>query len=63
MRPIDLGACMGSLALIVESPDAEKGYEDLKKYYYSNNMKSEFEAVDFLLKEKFHGHGSNTDEK
>ena len=52
-----------ALVLIIESPWAQKGYEDLEKYFKSNNMKNEAEAINFLLKEKFNAHNSNTIEE
>ena len=53
MRPLEWRQCIGALVLIMESPGAEKGYEDLKKYFDSNGLTSESAAIDFLLKEKF----------
>lgn len=63
MRPVKWEDCIKALALIMESPNTEKGYEDLKKYFYSNNLKKESDAVDFLIKEKFNVHGSNIDKE
>lgn len=63
MRPIEWEDCIKSLVLIMESPNSEKGYEDLKKYFYYNKLKDECEAVDFLIREKFHGHDTNTNKQ
>jgi hypothetical protein len=48
-----------ALVLILENPWAQKGYEDLEKYFKSNNMDSESEAINFLLREKFNAHDTN----
>lgn len=55
--------CISALVAILENPFAEKGYEDLKKYYESNNLKNESAAVDYLIKNKFNDNHSNTSEK
>lgn len=39
---------------IIENPLAEKGYRDLKKYYESNNMLNEAEALGELIAKRFH---------
>ena len=54
MRPVEY---TDAFNLIIKSPEAEKGYEDLKKYFIFKNMIAESEAIDFLIKEKFHGDG------
>lgn len=61
MRPIEWNKCITALALIMESPEAEKGYEDLREYFRSNELVNEAEAVDFLLKEKFHDNSPDID--
>jgi hypothetical protein len=63
MRQIEWENCIRALILILESPSAERGYEELKKFYYSKNMIKEHEAVDFLIREKFNGHSANIDKK
>lgn len=45
--------CIKALSYIVENPFVEKGYEDLKKYYISNNLNYEAEVIDQLIKIKF----------
>ena len=45
--------CIKALSYIVENPFAEKGYEDLRKYYISNNLNYEAEIIDQLIKIKF----------
>lgn len=60
MRPVEY---TDAFNLIIKSPEAEKGYEDLKKYFVFKNMIAESEAIDFLIKEKFYGDGSNINKK
>ena len=55
--------CISALVSILENPLAEKGYEDLKKYYESNDLKNESAALDYLIKNKFNDNYSNTSEK
>lgn len=38
-----------ALSEILENPFCEKAYENLKKYYDSNNMKYESECIEFLI--------------
>jgi hypothetical protein len=45
--------CIKALSYILENPFVEKGYEDLKKYYISNNLNQEAEVIDQLIKIKF----------
>ena len=45
--------CLISLVGILEDPDIEINYNQLKKYYESNNMKYEAECIEYLIKEKF----------
>lgn len=47
----------------MESPNAEKGYEDFKKYLISNNMTNEASALDYLIREKFCDQSSNTNQE
>lgn len=63
MRRIEWQECIKSLRLVLEAPDAEKGYEDLKKYFNYNKMHEESDAIDFLIKERFRDHRSNIDKK
>ena len=42
--------CIKALSYIVENPFTEKGYEDLRKYYISNNLNYEAEIIDQLIK-------------
>jgi hypothetical protein len=42
------------LLTLLENPDAEKAYVDLKKYYDSVGMEPESLAIEHLIKEKFH---------
>ena len=42
-----------ALISILENPFVENGYEELKKYYKSNNMEYEVNCIQFLLNEKF----------
>ena len=56
--------CIKALSYILENPFTEKGYEDLKIYYKSNNMNYEVEVIDQLIKVKFkNDNNTNSDEK
>lgn len=44
---------------VIERPFAEKGYLDLRDFYLSSGMHENFEAVDFLIKEKFNAHDTD----
>lgn len=63
MRKIKWEEGIRSLILIMESPNAEKGYEDFKKYLISNNMTNEASALDYLIREKFCDQSSNTNQE
>lgn len=56
--------CVLSISEILENPDVERGYEDLKKYYDSNNLKYEKDCIDYLIYQKFkNANRSNTSQK
>lgn len=63
MRPVNWDDCIKALISIVDRPNMEKGYQDLKKYYLSNSMKDEGYAIDFLLKQKFNANSSDTNQE
>lgn len=46
---------------ILESPHIEKPYKDLRDYYLMNNQLIETEALNHLLKQKFHADDQSTD--
>jgi len=51
-----------SLLLILEKPNVKKGYKDFKKYLEFIGKTEEANALDFLLKKKFHDiDNSNSD--
>lgn len=47
------------LLLIIEHPYVEKVYQDLKKYYETQNMLSEAKAIQHLIERKFKDNGIN----
>lgn len=51
--------CAAALVSIVENPFAERGYEELRRCYSEGGAKDREEAVDFLIREKFHADDSN----
>jgi DNA-binding SARP family transcriptional activator len=62
MRPVNWGRSIEALAMILERPFAERGYEQLMRYYEQAGMSGEAEAVGFLIKERFHADGSDASE-
>lgn len=63
MRSLDWDFCIKTLIAILDKPNAEKGYQDLKNYYLSNNMNENASAIDFLIKNKFNDDDTNIDKK
>lgn len=55
--------CISALSFILENPFVEKGYEDLLKYYKSNNMQYESEVINQLLIKKFKNDNSDNNKK
>ena len=49
-----------SLITILEHPDAEKGYQDLRKYLQMVGRKEDAEAVNHLIKVKFRDVANDT---
>lgn len=49
-----------ALVLILENPNSESGYRDLKKYYESNNLIYEANCLQFLLDQKFGKNANNS---
>lgn len=62
MRPVDWGAALSALTMILENPFAERGYEILKGRYEECGMLEEAEALGFLMKERFHADGADAGE-
>lgn len=54
---------METLIGIMENPNVEKGYQDLKKHYLNNEMTEEAKVIDFLIEQKFNANNSNIDQK
>jgi hypothetical protein len=63
MRSLDWDFCIKALISILDKPSAEKGYQDLKDYYLSNDMEENASAIDFLLKNKFNGNVTDINKK
>jgi hypothetical protein len=63
MQSVDWEAAIKAMSLILESPLAEKGYDDLAKFYASKGMKEEEDSIRFLLQEKINVNSSNIGEK
>lgn len=59
MRKVDWGGAMSALAMVIEKPAAERGYEMLKKYYEDSGLTEESSAVGFLIQERFHADSSD----
>lgn len=47
--------------MILDSPSAERGYEELARRYEECGMMEEAEALKFLVSEKFHAYGPCAD--
>lgn len=44
---------INSLVLILENPQAEKGYRELRKYYASCGRQHEADAIQYLIDKRF----------
>lgn len=56
----DWKGCMEAILMVMENPFAERGYRLLKDAYIQNGMTEQGSAIDFLIGQKFHDHGSNS---
>ncbi len=54
---------MSALAMVIENPMAERGYEILRRYYEDSGLSEEASAVGFLIQERFHADSSDSGEE